>query len=92
MCSTRLACFGEYWRILQISFAHPAVAILTCPALLSPRGAGEGEDCWPNDLPEPPMHSRSMRLNGISDSFKRGSFNRGSGDDGNPGSTSNPME
>lgn len=52
--------------------------------------AGEGEDCWPSDLPEPPMHSRSMRLsNGLSDSFKRDSFRRsGGGGD----SSSNPMQ
>ena len=41
-------------------------------------------------LPAPP--ACSMRFNGLSDSFKRDSFNRGSGDGGKPGSSSNPME
>ena len=47
--------------------------------------AGEGEDVWPEDLPEPPMHSRSMRLNsGLSDSFKRTSFTPNGGGSSNP--------
>ncbi|PRW58512.1 Rieske domain-containing -like [Chlorella sorokiniana] len=68
----------------------------------SPRFSGEGEDCWPADLPEPPMHSRSMRLsNGLSDSFKRDSFRQGSGGGNGGGSgsgnsgdggSSNPMQ
>lgn len=70
--------------------SKPLQPLATSTPCVPDFSAGEGEDCWPSDLPEPPMHSRSMRLsNGLSDSFKRDSFRRsGGGGD----SSSNPMQ